>query len=293
MKARTRLGLFPGMPGRAPASILQMNFTAAASAESPAAFLKQQLISELPELLKKYQGHEIEVKSMPDFQRNGAELYTQKGIFASTDILLTLQEDLAQTQEVYETHFKGEKGASFTLYLFWTLLQAMNRVPAFNYRYINGRWYQFDNLPLFTTMAGAKGELNNVVLEEVAHCSWPEFCRNACTAKEKLMSSTGTAMYSYPVYASAHHLTNVRFNFTALSIPVPKKGLELERPMFVLGARQEKLTGMTLPLGVKLPHASLHPQLLDELLMEWRKLRNVKPLKSEAQAVPAPLKAKL
>jgi chloramphenicol O-acetyltransferase type A len=232
--------------------------------------LEEELIKALPTLIQHYDGKPVDTQALAAFQQDGMKYYTDFKTYQSTDIGITLKLDISKKAKIYRQHYAQEPGASFSLYLMWTLVQAMQSIPGFNFRYIGGRWYEFNNLPLFTTLT-IEGELNNFVFPNIVGSSWSDLCQLYLSAKNKTSDTTQTNTYSYPIYAIATHITNLGLPFTSMSIPTPKKGIEIERPMFILGERTEKKDKLIMPFHAKLPHASLHPGLFQQLLSNWAK----------------------
>lgn len=235
--------------------------------------LERELLRSLDSLIKKYHGKRIDISSLSAFQRDGMKYYTDFETYnGNTDIGITLNIDVTRAAKIYEQQYSKEPGATFTLYLMWTLIKAMQITSAFNYRFINGYWYEFANLPLFTT-AAVSGELNNLKLNDVVSCEWPEFCQKFTEQINSLKSMGTTQTFPYPEYAIAMHITNIQLPFHSISIPAPKKGIEIERPMFVMGQRIAKEGKVFMPFYAKLPHASLHPGLFRKLLQDWDSIR--------------------
>lgn len=245
-------------------------------------YLQNWLTQSLPDLLIRYKGKEIYSKDFAPFQQDGAKYYPKGHLWRSADILLTTPLDMAAAYERYERHFQNEKGATFTLYLIWTLLNSMQSIPGFNYRFINGKWYEFENLPLFTTIANTRGELNNALLENVNGCSWQSMCEQYNNIRLALDHSADTTTYPYPIYCLATHITNSKLRIFSTAMPTPTKELDVFRPMFVLGGRKKANGELEMSITIKAPHASLHPQLISCLLGAWEQERNCQSVLSTA-----------
>jgi chloramphenicol O-acetyltransferase type A len=235
--------------------------------------LEIELLKMLPELVKRFGGKPLDTTKLPPFQQDGMKYYTDHDTYhGQTDMAMTLKIDITTAEKTYKQHHANEPGATFSLYLMWTLMKAMQEIPGYNFRYINGRWFEFDNLPLFTT-ARINGEINNLVLTDVVSSSWSTICEKYTTQKQQVGGMKATQSFSYPVFAIATHITSLPLSFTSLHIPVPKKGVEIERPMFVMGQRVSKNDRLYMPFHAKLPHASLHPGLFQALLTGWERIR--------------------
>ena len=233
--------------------------------------LKSELRNALNMLKKRYQGKEVDCKKIPRFQLDGMKTYTNYSFFEKTDIEITVKLDITLANKIYRQNYSHTPGASFTLFLMWIWIKALNEVKGFNYRYIDGKWYDFSNLPLFTTITTdpENNELRNILIEDVVHTRWEKTCEKYLDAKKFALASKNSTLYPYPVYALATPITNLNLRFSHASAPTVKKEIEIERPMFVFGQRQEKNEQMTMPLYAKIPHASLYPLLLRKLIKCW------------------------
>lgn len=236
-------------------------------------YLLGELEKDLPTLLERYEGKPL-AENRPDrFQKNGMAIYTNFGSFFQTDIGLTLSIDVTGAFAAYEKIKSETPGASFTLFLYWTWYQALQKVPGFNFRYINGQWYEFNNLPLYTTAIIDPDHhiVDNIVIDSPSKLTFATFCEQYRAKIAESKASGEVHMYPYSVYAVATHISRVNLPFTQVTIPTPRKGLEIERPMTVFGALARGNDGrLYIPLHAKLPHASLHPALFQQALAYWQ-----------------------
>lgn len=232
--------------------------------------------SVITELLKKYNGKLAAIDQLPQFQRDGMKYYTQFENYNSTDIELCIKRDITRAHQIYDEYFKNEEGATFTLYLMWSFAIALRQVQGFNLRCIDGKWYEFENLPLFTTVAknGQTSELDNIMIDNFSNLSWEEACHQYLQRRQTSAEKAEVTSYPYHEFAIATHITNINLKFTHYSIPTPKKGIEIERPMFTFGQRYEKSGVHKMPLHAKLPHASLYPMKFQEVLGVWNTVIN-------------------
>ena len=229
-------------------------------------YIHRQFQVALPGLLRRYQGKEVDVSQLP--------VYTEgRDMFEMTHMEGARRLDIRHALAVYEHQMPKFDGASFTLFLMWSWTKALQKVREFNFRYINGTWFEFKNLPLFTTLAADPAnptQLSNLLIEGFAKMSWGLACQHYSEAKYALQQSKEAKMYPCPVYAVATHISNIRLSFTHGSGPVSKKEIEIERHMFVFGERKVTADEATVPLTARLPHASLNPALMAELITEWK-----------------------
>ncbi len=121
----------------------------------------------LQEILQKFGGKEVDVSAFPSYQKWALGYYPTSEMLIDPNLHITLQLDITEAMAHYRQHYSDLAGASFTAYLIWRLVQSMNEIEAFNYRYIDGKWFHLEQPPVFIPVATGKD--NNQFTSIQAH----------------------------------------------------------------------------------------------------------------------------
>jgi chloramphenicol O-acetyltransferase len=229
-------------------------------------------VSSLDELLERYQGRLLDVETVSEYEQWALQIFHDRSVVADPSISLTLQLDITEAEAVYRRTYAQTPHASLTAYLTWQLLVALRRQPSLNWRRLEGRWYEFDNLPLFFPVAvGGNCRFQDVLLEDVAQADWPSFCRSYGQALSWTRSESrrwGLTVWSWSVATFIGNLPYLRFQ----SLTVPVSALWSGRPSFYFGKRVTCSGDTTIPLAVTIDHSNGDPYVLDGLFRDYSEL---------------------
>jgi len=183
-------------------------------------------------------------------------------------LTMTLNLDLTQARSEYENSYKAVEGASFQAYLVWNLSRALQKEWTFSTRNIDGTWYLFNNLPIFTPIAvGGDLRFKDVIIENSTELSWIEFAqayRNEINNKNARLE-----ILPQKVWALCPFIGNLpNMNFT--SFQVHRNRLKTGRPLFYFGQRAQTADSLFVPLSISIDHANADPFVLDRLISSFQ-----------------------
>nr|WP_289847725.1 CatA-like O-acetyltransferase [Pseudoalteromonas sp. C2R02] len=183
-------------------------------------------------------------------------------------LTMTLNLDLTQARSVYENSYKAVEGASFQAYLVWNLSRALQKEWTFSTRNIDGTWYLFTNLPIFTPIAvGGDLRFKDVIIENSTELSWQEFAQ----AYRNEINNENAQLEILPqkVWALCPFIGNLpNMNFT--SFQVHRNRLKTGRPLFYFGKRVQTADSLFVPLSISIDHANADPFVLDRLISSFQ-----------------------
>ena len=162
-----------------------------------------------------------------------------------------------------------QQGGTLTGWLVWNLLQALKTFTCFQWRYINGQWFEVKNPPLFSPIVVDKVDrFASLIIENPFKLSWPEFAFHWTESKQRLQRDGNFANNDTLVFGFSHFIGNLpHLYFTGLSLHYPTSFCQ---PFFYLGQRRCDGQGVTtMPLAAKLHHASADPYLFELLLQKY------------------------
>lgn len=133
---------------------------------------------ELQEALERYQGTKLNLDELSKYQQWAFRYFHNEEFVLNPNLSVTIQLDLVKPREVYERSFQSTQGASFQGYFVWNLVKALSIEWTFSTRKIDGEWYLFKNLPVFSPIAvGGDNRFKDVVINDVILMDWRKFCR--------------------------------------------------------------------------------------------------------------------
>ena len=224
----------------------------------------------LKPFLKKYEAVLVDESKLSAYEKFAFKLFHDRKIVSDPNLEITIQLDITDADRAYREKFSSAKGASFTAYLSWCLIQAMNAHAPFRYREVDGKWYEFGNLPLFFPVAVAgKERFGEVLIEGASKFTWEEF-------SEKYREAVDLCMQTGAVYVPASleswHLSNFIGNLPNLQFThfsLHSSSQDRGRPQFYFGKRYELGGRKFVPFYVRFDHANLDPQLVGRLVNDF------------------------
>lgn len=225
---------------------------------------------DLDEILKKYSGSKLSVEKTTCYERWAMSYFHDESIVSDPYLAMTLQLDLSQARNTYESDYRDTAGASFQAYLVWNLARALKSEWIFNTRNIEGTWYQFDNLPIFMpTAIGGELRFKDVILNDVASSTWEEFARyyrssiDDPTAQFEILPQN--------VWSLCTFIGNLPdMPFTGFQLHKSRKSSG--RPSFYFGRRDTSNGQCKVPLSISFDHANSDPFVLNKLIQIFIRL---------------------
>ncbi len=226
---------------------------------------------EFSSLIKSYQPISLKDK-VTAYETWALKFFHQKDIVSDPILDMTLQMDITKAKENFEKNYK-EKKTSFTCFLIFKLLQAIDQSPCFKYRRLeDGHWYQLDNLPLFFPVAtGNKARFRDVTLMNAASLSWSDFSRTyQKKIQEALTTNQEYEQMNQETWALSHFIGNLpNLQFTSFNIHKPTH--PIGRPFFYFGKRYELQEALYIPLSISFDHSNIDPVILSIFIEKFQK----------------------
>lgn len=223
---------------------------------------------ELTQILSKYKGRTLKEEELSHYVNWAMDYFHDENHVTDPYLTMTLNLDLTQARSVYENSYKAVEGASFQAYLVWNLSRALQKEWTFSTRNIDGTWYLFNNLPIFTPIAvGGDLRFKDVIIENSTELSWQEFAQ----AYRNEINNENAQLEILPqkVWALCPFIGNLpNMNFT--SFQVHRNRLKTGRPLFYFGKRVQTADSLFVPLSISIDHANADPFVLDRLISSFQ-----------------------
>lgn len=226
----------------------------------------------IDEILDRFEGKPLDIETLSQYDKWALSYFHDRTKIVDPNVEITFQMDISSAEANYRANRSDAPGASLTAWLIWSLLQALKRHPCFLWREIDGRWYEFANLPLYFPVAtGTPSRYQDVVIDNASNMSWREFA--GIYRKEVDIALEGKPFE--PIPDGIWHLMWLVGNMRQLSfssLKVFSCVIRSGRPVFYFGKRYMSEGRLMLPVYVMLDHATAEPERLDALLTDYKKL---------------------
>ena len=237
----------------------------------------------LQEALEAYQGTKLQPNQLSRYQKWAFSYFHDEDLVLNPNASITLQLDLVEARDVYESSFQNTKGASFQVYLTWNLVKALSLHWEFCTRKVNGEWYLFKNIPVYFPIAvGGENRFQNVIINDATLMDWGTFSKEYRNSIQKSKADIG-AVPSL-TWAICHVIGNLpALNFT--SCQMHRGTMKAGRPIFYFGQRYKLQQRLTVPLSITFDHANADPYVLNELIQTYQNLLGADTLISQRNLV--------
>lgn len=216
------------------------------------------------EALERYQGHKLDMDSISEFDRKTLAFFADPNFIASPYLSFTLQHDITAALANYRQRTGGSKG--LTGFFTWAMIKAMAGIRHFTWRLIDGAWYQFDNPPLYLTIAaGGETRIASALMDDPSQLSWPEFAERYAAAIAEGKSGDKHAIVDTMIYLIAHSISNLA-NLAFSSMTLHTTALPATRPLFFYGRRYRRGDATLMPLFAQIHHSNADPVLFQQLI---------------------------
>ena len=216
--------------------------------------------------LKQWQAKKVDDSSLSEWEAFALDFFHKKEYINDPWLQLTIRLDITKARDNYLKNFKPTKHASFTAWLTWSLVKAMDDHPWSRSRKVDGEWYYFDNLPLFFPVAvGGSKRFFEPVIYDAAISSWEDFCKNWNNA----VKGENPNKLDHAIWSLAHFIGNLpNLDFTSFTL---HKGTdETARPFFYFGQRTANGERYTIPLSINFDHSNADPFVINQLIESYK-----------------------
>ncbi len=222
-------------------------------------------------LLQEYSGHLLDLKSLSDYDQASMTYFTDQKTTRQPRLSISFPLDVTR---IHSTFTKMTKiSGTFTGYLTWGLLATMRLHPHLSWRFMNGMWYEFDDLPLFIPVATALpgNRFVSVTLEHIMAADWASFSSIYKSAIEKARQNWSTPFGDQLHWSNYHFVGNLpQIQFTSFTLH--ESGIETARPIFYFGRRYENQGSLFVPFAVQFHHATFDPVRLSNFIADFHKI---------------------
>ena len=225
----------------------------------------------LEEALKVDQGVKLQPDQLSKYQQWAFSFFHDEDLVVNPNLSMTLQLDLLDARDVYESSYQSATGASFQAYLVWNLVKALSLHWTFNTRKIDGEWYLFKNLPVYFPIAvGGEERFKDVIINDVILMDWTRFARVYRESIQYRKIDIGSL--SSLTWEISHFIGNLpALNFT--SFQIHRGILNTGRPLFYFGKRYDDWEQKkNVPLSITFDHANADPYVLNNLMQTYQNL---------------------
>lgn len=222
-------------------------------------------------LVLEYSGHLLDLKSLSDYDRASMTYFTDHETTRQPRLNISFPLDVTRIHNTFEKMAKISD--TFTGYLTWGVLAAMRLHPYLSWRFMNGRWYAFDDLPLFIPVATASpgNRFVSVILKHVAAANWLSFSKMYKSAIDEARQNWLNPFGDQLHWSNYHFIGNLPdFQFTSLTLH--ESGIETARPIFYFGRRYENRDSLFVPLAIQFHHATFDPVRLSNFIADFNRI---------------------
>ncbi|ARN55642.1 CatA-like O-acetyltransferase [Sedimentisphaera salicampi] len=220
----------------------------------------------LEDLLEMFEGSKVDLARFKDYPKFALEYFHDKSEIADPNLHMTLQLDITGLRERYDRDFAGIN-STFTAFLVYKLLLAASGIEFLRYRYIEGSWYCFDNLPLFFPVAvGGDKRFMEIIIDSPARLDFPEFAEKYCTGLEKIRNNPSDYKpVPNEIWKNMWFIGNLSYmRFTSFGVHLNQR--DTGRPIFYFGQRYQQGERLYVPLYSRIDHATGDPFILNEVI---------------------------
>ncbi|HAC64581.1 MAG TPA: hypothetical protein DCF68_13860 [Cyanothece sp. UBA12306] len=222
-------------------------------------------------LFEKYEVIPLRITEICDsYQRWSLDYFTNQEVVPVPYIDITIQLDISLACKIWNNQLSSGKG-TLTAWLMWNLMQSLKEFSCFQWRYINGEWFEVQNPPLFTPIALDRGDrFVNLVIENSFKLTWDEFATNWTNLKQEVQLKGIFEVNDSNRFGFSQFIGNLpRLHFTSLSL---HQANSFCQNFFYFGERRSSSDGVTImPMAAKLHHSSSDPYVFELLLKNYLK----------------------
>lgn len=221
------------------------------------------------DLLARYEAVPLRLpESEGSYQAWALQYFTNRELVPDPYIDITVHLDISSAALLWQERLSPAIG-SLTAWLTWNLLQSLREFPCFQWRCIDGHWFEIQNPPLFCPIAvDGADRFANLILENPFRLSWQGFAISWNKLKQRIKAEGSFRESDASVFGFSVFIGNLpNLHFTSLVLHQPASFCQ---PFFYFGARRRNAQGsLLLPLAAKFHHASCDPHVLDRLLQNY------------------------
>jgi chloramphenicol O-acetyltransferase len=219
-----------------------------------------------------YGGRPLDVSKLNSYDKWALNYFSDRRVVVDPNCEITIQLDITDAERFYRAKMASTPGASLTAYLTWSLLRAIAKHPCFSWRSVNGKWYEFGDLPVFIPVStGKENRFQDVLIEGATRLGWKEFCE---VYRRKIDDALqGKAFDAVPddIFKYAFIIGNMRqLAFTSLRVFI--QSYRTGRPAFYFGRRYESEERLRVPFYALMDHSTAEPERLDVMIGDYLKL---------------------
>jgi chloramphenicol O-acetyltransferase type A len=225
----------------------------------------------IQDLLLNYKGQILDLDILSRYDQASMSYFIDRNSVRQPRVNITMALDITNAYNAFQE--RARKRDTFTSYLTWGLLASVRLHPHFSWRNLAGKWYAFNDLPVFIPVATGLSDnrLASVIINHVCEMDWDTFSEkyqyeieNACHGWINPFAD----ILHWSVYYIVGNLPSIAFT----SLTFHESGIETARPIFYFGRRYESQNKLFIPFAIQFHHATLDPILIDAFLADFLNL---------------------
>lgn len=241
----------------------------------------------LQKTLAQFNGAPLDKNKLNAYHIQGFGIFANPVFVFDPRIQFTTQLDITDIYENYKSNYKLSERVTFATFVKWIALKSMRHTP-FTWRQINGRWFEFANLPLLVTMRTKQNrELTLYILENTMTSSWNAFCKLHEDYKDGKIPDVIHEVLEIPVHNIGYQMLNVHLP-RMTSYNVTTRATYSHQPFIVFSDRYPLENKLYLPFYLNYSHATLTPEDAEVFVNQFLKYARMTPSEVEQTSNQAP-----
>lgn len=152
----------------------------------------------LEENLSMYSPQKVDLEKLDEYDRIAMCFHTKEEQRSFSDFSITIKVDIEKALKNYKANYKNDS-SSFIAFFVYKLNTSLNSLKTFNYKYINGTWYFFDEVPMVLPIS-YKREYKFVAIDNYGKMDWDTFSENYRKKTDKAKRGEDTLKFGLEFY---------------------------------------------------------------------------------------------
>lgn len=215
------------------------------------------------EQIQKYSGVKLDLAQMSAYDQWALKLFRDPQIIQNPNLSVTTQLDITDAY----SKFQSDGGAGFSSFLTWSLCRAIQAESCLNYRFLNGAWYAFDELPVFIPIAtNDERRFGRIHVVAPGGMTWKEFSHYYQSELNDIRNKTERPISVGPeeFFISNQIGTLPDLQFTSWNFHTFAQNTG--RQCVYFGKRNVVEGKLMIPFHITMDHANADPVVLNRLM---------------------------
>lgn len=221
-------------------------------------------------MVEKYGGREVSREGLSGYKKWALDFFHRKEFITEPHLGLTLQTDISEHETFYCQQRSNTNNGSFTAFLTYKAFHAVRKHRELNFRFLDGKWYEFASIPLYVPVAVPEPErFRSALLENVETLSLQSFF-DVYTAQIKTVQDLPWERneidpFLFEISLFIGNLPKLQFT----SLAPHQRSLKTGAPLIYFGKRYRQDGKLLVPLFFGGDHSTFDPVILGHVLDEF------------------------